>query len=434
MPRDLRAQLEYLNRDATDRALDKMGATPTDRNGPAAARTVEHLSVHEAVAHLVAVTGLRDKVCDAVFKYWREKASAQAGLPWRQNGCGWRERRVDGRCWGRGRGWRELSTRCEVSSNSSQTWQLLASGDLDRPRSQRKKRDKPLLRQLEAATNPQDTNPFHVFRPREKQHRPQTRRRRCEHAAASILSHPPHLHPAHQATRLCSFTPATAPILPCLHPRHGVSCRENDLKSYERLRELRENLAAALSIMELVVQRETKKRELAAHEVDEQRLQLRLHHEEGSRHDQVAGQMLQALKDRARRALEDGGGVPAPVPDVRGVRTGRGVGGRRGGLRGARGGRNPASAMAELPLAPLPPEIYAPFDETELDVSRFEKALLFTLPRGIRCEGVRARFGRGGRLVLDRCNPLTVELYWSRDQPDGNGVGEPMDVDGAPPR
>jgi len=316
-------KLELMNAAATERILDKNGATPTEKNSAASAAMTEHLSAHEAIGSLTVQTGLRDKVCDAIFKYWKLK---------------------------------------------------------------RKRRGKPLMRQLEAATNPQDTNPFHVFRPREKQHRPQTRRR-----------------------------------------------RENDMRSYDRLREVRENLVSACQLMDLVHARELKKWELTQHEVDEQRLRLRVHLEDPAEHETIATEMITAVKDRARRALqaEEGGGrrglgVEDGGVERRPMYPGRG-GGRRGGMRFQLTRRSPARAVADLALAPLAPDPHAPFAvDATLDLERVEKALLFTLPRGVKKEAVRPRFGRGGRLVFDRCDPMTGELYGAR----GDANGDAMEVDG----
>ena len=55
-------KLEYLNREATDRSLDRIGATPTEKNGMVAAATTDYLNATDAVALLNAQTGLRDKV------------------------------------------------------------------------------------------------------------------------------------------------------------------------------------------------------------------------------------------------------------------------------------------------------------------------------------------------------------------------------------
>lgn len=212
--------------------------------------------------------------------------------------------------------------------------------------------------------------------------------------------------------------------------RPPPDCRENDVRSYERLKEIRENLVSAASIMEAVMAREAKKREIVQHEVDEQRLQLRLHRAEATAHDGIAAEMLSALKDRARRAMLDDSGPRRGHDDGmdgrRGAPMGIPRGGRRGGLRISLSRRSPLHAVADLGPGPLPPEPMALFGDEGMDVDleRVEKAMLVGLPKGIPRSAVRARFGRGGRLVLDRCDPLTGVLYG-----EAGGGGEPMEVD-----
>ena len=82
---------------------------------PRAAATVDHLPKRDAVAALSQASGLRPGLLARVYDHWRRKRSRRGG---------------------------------------------------------------PLLRRLAAPTPAADTNPFHVFRPRERANRPQTRRRR----------------------------------------------------------------------------------------------------------------------------------------------------------------------------------------------------------------------------------------------------------------
>lgn len=326
-------KLETLNREATDRALDKAGAGPTERSSQAAAATTDHFPPPEAVAALVAHTGLRDRVCEAVQRHWREK---------------------------------------------------------------RDKRKRPLLRMLEAPTGAQDNNPYAVFRPREKQSRPQTRRR-----------------------------------------------RENDVRSYERLREVHDNLTAALQLIETVCERERKKRELVRHLVDEQRLRLRLRHSPVADHDRLCAETTTALKERLRRTLE---GEAAAAREGRGGADGRSRYGVRSGRvtrPGVGRGLHPANAVTDLPPAPERPQPPAPFDLRGLGsldlgdnapLASLEKALLLTFPRGAGLRsGARARFGRGGRIIFDRCKAMTGERFGPRPGDLWEAGGGVTPAGGAPP-
>ena len=108
-------RLELANAAATDAALSAAGALAAERASVAAAATTDHLPKRDAIAALAAATGLRGAVLGRVVDLWRRKRARAA---------------------------------------------------------------RPLLRRLRAPTAAADTNPFHVFRPRERAHRPQTRRRR----------------------------------------------------------------------------------------------------------------------------------------------------------------------------------------------------------------------------------------------------------------
>ncbi|KAH9607765.1 hypothetical protein KSS87_016905 [Heliosperma pusillum] len=79
-----------------------------------------------------------------------------------------------------------------------------------------------------------DTNPYNVFRPREKAHRLHTRR---------------------------------------------MQRRENNVQSFEKLRQVRRNLDQAKTILEALIKREEKKRDVMETEVSLQRIQLKYKHE-----------------------------------------------------------------------------------------------------------------------------------------------------------
>uniref|UniRef100_A0A453KJW2 Uncharacterized protein n=1 Tax=Aegilops tauschii subsp. strangulata TaxID=200361 RepID=A0A453KJW2_AEGTS len=97
-------------------------------------------------------------------------------------------------------------------------------GELRRERWQ-----KPILRRLQPPPPVNDTNPYNVFRPREKAHRLHTRR---------------------------------------------MQRRENNIQSFEKLRLVRRNLDQAKALMGALIKREETKREVMECEVNLQRVQM----------------------------------------------------------------------------------------------------------------------------------------------------------------
>ncbi|CAA6672372.1 unnamed protein product [Spirodela intermedia] len=101
----------------------------------------------------------------------------------------------------------------------------------------KKKREqwrKPILRRLQPPPPVNDTNPYNVFRPREKTHRLYTRR---------------------------------------------LQRRENNVLSFERLRQVRGNLERAKSVLGYLIKREEKKREVVESEITLQRTQMKYKNE-----------------------------------------------------------------------------------------------------------------------------------------------------------
>ncbi|MCD7455201.1 hypothetical protein HAX54_027383 [Datura stramonium] len=94
----------------------------------------------------------------------------------------------------------------------------------------RERWQKPILRRLQPPPPVNDTNPYNVFRPREKAHRLHTRR---------------------------------------------MQRRENNVQSFEKLRQVRRSLDQAKTILEVLIKREEKKREVVESEVSLQRLQMK---------------------------------------------------------------------------------------------------------------------------------------------------------------
>ncbi|KAM7258487.1 hypothetical protein ACFE04_014228 [Oxalis oulophora] len=98
----------------------------------------------------------------------------------------------------------------------------------------RERWQKPILRRLQPPPPANDTNPFNVFRPREKAHRLHTRR---------------------------------------------MQRRENNVLSFEKLRQVRRNLEQAKSMFEALIKREEKKRDVMDSEISLQRIQMEYKHE-----------------------------------------------------------------------------------------------------------------------------------------------------------
>ncbi|OIW17564.1 hypothetical protein TanjilG_08842 [Lupinus angustifolius] len=107
----------------------------------------------------------------------------------------------------------------------------------------RERWQKPILRRLQPPPPANDANPFNVFRPREKAHRLHTRR---------------------------------------------MQRRENNLPSFEKLRQVRRNLDQAKSMLQALIKREEKKREVVDSEVTLQRMQMKYKHETEFLEDSLA--------------------------------------------------------------------------------------------------------------------------------------------------
>ncbi|XP_068642561.1 uncharacterized protein [Aristolochia californica] len=101
-------------------------------------------------------------------------------------------------------------------------------------KAKRERWQKPILRRLQPPPPVNDTNPYNVFRPREKAHRLHTRR---------------------------------------------MQRRENNVQSFEKLRQVRRNLDQAKTVLDALIKREEKKREVMESEVSLQRTQIKYKHE-----------------------------------------------------------------------------------------------------------------------------------------------------------
>ncbi|XP_051132578.1 uncharacterized protein LOC127252447 [Andrographis paniculata] len=233
---------------------------------------------------------------------------------------------------------------------------------------------KPVLRRLQPPPPVNDTNPYNVFRPREKAHRLHTRR---------------------------------------------MQRRENNVQSFEKLRQVRRNLDQAKTILEALIKREEKKRELVESEVTLQRIQLKYKHETELLEDSMAFHGLPSFPSKVQSSEEeffDSDDVANSRPRGRPIMV-----------------QNPPfteSKLVTVPVGTARPEARRRFMPhswlNKLDPN--EPVMLFTkpvLPDKLAAAGIlppsdssipkeafagqlnfRGRIGRGGRIIFDRWNPL----------------------------
>ena len=311
-------KLEVVCRQETEQAFTAAGASAVERLNPSAVATTAHLAREAAFEELRASTGIRQTVLKSVYEYWLSK---------------------------------------------------------------RETRGKPLMRVFQAPTNAGDTNPFNVFRPRERANRPQTRRR-----------------------------------------------RENDMASYEKLREVKANLEQARGLLDLLLRRERRKRDVLQCDSDLQMLKARLHHEPKNLHHQIEEEMTAEFKATLRRVQD---------ADAKLLQrdTGQGLLQRRQFVEYFDDKKRKKRKLAPKPIPiPNPPG----------DTLRAERQMVFAkeldwkavknmveLPSG--AGACHARVGRGGRIIFQRTRTWTTELLPPKpvpqapepgEGPEGNGTGE----------
>ncbi|KAL6140572.1 hypothetical protein ACLB2K_058871 [Fragaria x ananassa] len=238
----------------------------------------------------------------------------------------------------------------------------------------RERWQKPILRRLQPPPPVNDTNPYNVFRPREKTHRLHTRR---------------------------------------------MQRRENNVQSFEKLRQVRRNLEQAKTIVEALIKREEKKRSVMEAEVELQVNQMKYKHETLLLEDSLILPGFPPMSSKfvsSEDELIDSDDFENSRPCTR------------------------PSAMPNPPL-PDPNLIMVPTGTMKQDFRRrhapqgwlhkmdpLEPVLLFTkplVPEKLAAAGIvppsdsstknggstpprkfRGRIGRGGRLIFDRWNPL----------------------------
>ncbi|RAL53496.1 hypothetical protein DM860_007168 [Cuscuta australis] len=213
---------------------------------------------------------------------------------------------------------------------------------------------KPILRRLQPPPPVNDTNPYNVFRPREKAHRLHTRR---------------------------------------------MQRRENNVQSFEKLRQVRQNLDQAKSILEALVKREEKKREVMESEISLQRLQMKHKNETVLLEDSLALPGFHSFPTSKYGSSEEEF-IPFTHSKMATVSTG--------------------SIRRDFKRHQSPYGWLQKLDPNE-PVMLFTKPLV---PEKMAAAGImpptggsssmgngrpfnfRGRIGRGGRLVFDRWNPL----------------------------
>lgn len=211
----------------------------------------------------------------------------------------------------------------------------------------RARRNRPLMRVFQMPPPGTDTNPYNVFRPREKITRPQTRRR-----------------------------------------------RENDSTAFQKMQEIRRNLDQGLRILEMAAKRERRKRDIVSVELELQMVQMRLKHEPRSATEGLDAEGRQA-KQRAATTTHSS--------QVLGLNT---IAGIRKHDKKSKKNRNRHHAVNHKIPAPPPPAM--PEMLFALDVDMDQLAGEMGLPPEFNPTRGNARFGRGGRIVFDRCNPLAA--------------------------
>ncbi|WOK92953.1 enhancer of polycomb-like protein 1 [Canna indica] len=239
-------------------------------------------------------------------------------------------------------------------------------------KAKRERWQKPILRHLQPPPPVNDTNPFNVFRPREKAHRLHTRK---------------------------------------------MQRRENNVQSFEKLRLVRRRLDQAKRMLESLVKREEKKREIVECEINIQRIQMKYKHGTHLVEDGYAFPSFQQVLYKFRSSNDDYAdsddtinGHQISIPDT---------------LRPKYANFN----LIAVPTTRIKQELKRRhmsngwIEKMDLD----EPAMLFTKsldPDKLATAGIvppvppaenasvtapyqfQGRIGRGGRIIFDRWNPL----------------------------
>ncbi|KAK9684103.1 hypothetical protein RND81_10G186500 [Saponaria officinalis] len=238
-------------------------------------------------------------------------------------------------------------------------------------REKRERWQKPVLRRLQPPPPVNDTNPYNVFRPREKAHRLHTRR---------------------------------------------MQRRENNVQSFEKLRQVRRNLDQAKTILGALIKREEKKRDVMEIEVSLQRIQLKYKHEADLLDDSFVHPSFQPLSKfgSSEDELMDSEDisntqhaahprrVPTPMVDVKPIMV------STGNLKHDLRWRNVATSWIRRvdPLEPVMPFTKPLLPDKLADAGIIPPTNASETTSPGRSYQPRGRIGRGGRIIFDRWNPL----------------------------
>ncbi|CAL9064043.1 uncharacterized protein LOC103984051 [Musa acuminata AAA Group] len=240
-------------------------------------------------------------------------------------------------------------------------------------KTKRERWQKPILRRLQPPPPVNDTNPYNVFRPREKAHRLHTRR---------------------------------------------MQRRENNVQSFEKLRQVRRSFDQAKRVVEALIKREGKKRLLMECEVNLQRVQMKYKHEAQLIEDRMVFPSLQRASCKLASSDDDymdsddtTNGHPYARPasahpkyaDSKFAMVPTGQMKRELKQRSASNGwlqkRDPDEPIL-LFTRPLDPDKLAAVGIMQPPCPPAENGSVASTYR------FHGRIGRGGRIIFDRCNPL----------------------------
>ncbi|CAL9081721.1 unnamed protein product [Musa acuminata var. zebrina] len=262
-------------------------------------------------------------------------------------------------------------------------------------KTKRERWQKPILRRLQPPPPVNDTNPYNVFRPREKAHRLHTRR---------------------------------------------MQRRENNVQSFEKLRQVRRSFDQAKRVVEALIKREGKKRLLMECEVNLQRVQMKYKHEAQLIEDRMVFPSLQRASCKLASSDDDymdsddtTNGHPYARPasahpkhaDSKFAMVPTGQMKRELKQRSASNGwlqkRDPDEPIL-LFTRPLDPDKLAAVGIMQPPCPPAENGSVASTYR------FHGRIGRGGRIIFDRCNPLLRSpigeeslpcVAYPRSPPDG---------------
>lgn len=242
---------------------------------------------------------------------------------------------------------------------------------------------KPVLRHFWPPPPATDTNPYTVFRPREKVQRPQTRRR-----------------------------------------------RENDIASFEKLKEIRKNLEAGRQLLQSVLKRERRKMDITMCDFELKMLQVKLHHEPKQLHDMIEMEAAATLRKKERARQEDlmrEVGRTAGSENLKLVLENAGLQDSKRHVKKRRKetAEESFSATKGSLDPPQEPDLKMHFAGV-INLSRL--ACYMNIPPEVHRMRCKPRIGRGGRIIFDRCHALSRNPFY---RPNGiPGKGDDDDDDG----